>query len=167
MIYFILSTLALVAIMLLWKRAKKPFTHKNISQEALIKFLEILLFRGYDTGRLFITIPKDKRFLQFSKYIDEGSSVGLRFDFPLAEWSRNYYEPLRTALVKAGFEFNTERTGNDKMPEFTVIDLKQDLKSALALAQLVLQEIYELNRNDRVELYFENVSPKEEKIGFE
>ena len=166
MIYFLFSALALVVIMLVWKRAKKPYIHKNISQPALSKFLEVLLFRGYDAGRLFITIPNEKKFLQFSKYIDTNSSAGLRFNFPLADWSRSYYEPLKRALANAGFELDIKPTGDDRIPEFTVVDLKHNLQSALALALLVLKDIYGLNENDLVELYFENVSPKDEKIGF-
>jgi len=167
MTYFLCLALALVVIMLLWKRAKKPFMHKNISQQDLGTFLEVLLFRGYDRGRLFIRIPNDIRFLQFSKYIDKDSSVGLHFDFPLAEWSTNYYGPLKIALANAGFLFDIKPTGDGRIPEFIVVELKQNSKSALTLALLVLQDIYGLNENDPIELYFENVSPKDEKIGFE
>ena len=167
MTYFLCLALALVVIMLLWKRAKKPFMHKNISQQDLGTFLEVLLFRGYDRGRLFIRIPNDIRFLQFSKYIDKHSSVGLHFDFPLADWSRNYYERLKIALANAGFQFEIKPTGDDRIREFIVVELRQNLESALSLALLVLQDIYGLNQNDPIELYFENVSPKDEKIGFE
>lgn len=166
MIYFLFSALALVVIILVWKRAKKPFIHKNISQQSLTKFFEALLFRGHNTGCLFIGIPNETKFLQFSKYIDAQSSVGLRFDFPLADWSRNYYEPLKKALANGGFEFAIKPTGDDRIPEFIVVDLKQNLESALALTLLALRDIFRLNPNELVELYFENVSPKDEKIGF-
>ena len=44
MIYFLFLALALVVKMLLWKRAKKPFMHKNISQQDFGMFLKSCYF---------------------------------------------------------------------------------------------------------------------------
>jgi hypothetical protein len=149
-----------------WYLGKKPYLHRNIRQQDLRRYLEVLLFRGYDRGFICIQIPHDKRFLQFSKYIGANSLAGLQFDFPLAQWSTQFYEPLRKLLEEKGIPYEIKKTGQEKVREFLVVDAKQDLDLARELALLVLQGVYGLAEHACVQLYFSGVSPRDERIGF-
>ena len=150
----------------IWRRGKKPYKHRDISQDHLKQFLEVLLFRGYEGGFLCIEIPDDHRFLQFSKYVAGKDSVGLQFDFPLAAWSRAYFEPLKRILNEERIKFEIQKTVRKAVPEFLLVDVEQDLELALRLAKLTLQSVYGLDESQHVDLYFENVNPRDEKIGF-
>lgn len=156
----------LIVFGFLWHRGKTPYIHRAVHQQELRKFLEVLLYRGYDRGFICVQVPKDVRFLQFSKYIMNGQRVGLQLDFPLAPWSKDYYELLRTLLREKRILCEVEKTGQDGVTEFLVVDVKQDLSLAFDLTQLILQNLYGLDEDVRVELYFSGVSPRDERIGF-
>ena len=167
MIYVLTSFLILIIVgYFIWRKGSKPYKHKSIPQNDLKRFFEVLLYRGYDRGFLCIEVPQQDKFLQFSKYINGKKSVGIQFDFPLTEWSREYYELLRKVLIEKGIDFDIQKTEHEGVSEFLVVDLKQDLALALNLTKLILQSIYRLDENQSVDLYFENVSPKDERIGF-
>jgi hypothetical protein len=143
-----------------------PYKHRNLAQDELKEFLKVLLHRGYDRGFLCIKVPRRKEFLQFSKYIGGTKAVGLQFDFPLAEWSKGYYGALGGILDREGIQYERQATGEEGVPEFTLVDFERDLATALKLAKLVLQEVFKLDENDPVDAYFHNVSPWDERIGF-
>jgi hypothetical protein len=147
----------------------KPKIHKKISQEDLKKFLEVLLYRGYENGFMVIQVPTDrkfKRFIQFSKYIVDNRNVGLEFNYPLSEWSQPYYKKLKDILIENRIKFEIENTGHEKIPEFLVIDVKQNLDMANKISKLVFNDLYEIGKEGMIELYYHNISPREEKIGF-
>jgi hypothetical protein len=163
MIYLIFLIIIVLALSLFWVYGKKPYMHKNIALDDLKSFLEVLLFRGYDGGFISICIPDREEFLQFSKYIISENSIGLQLDFPLAKWSKHYYDSLKKLLIDQGIKFETQTTSKEEIPEFLVVDIKQDLDFAQVLIKQIIQSIYKLN-NVKVNLHFENVSPRNEKI---
>jgi hypothetical protein len=169
MIYLIVVVVFSILIGSFLYFGNKPKIHKNISQDDLVKYLEVLLFRGYNKGFIIIRLPKDKkfkRFLQFRKYIEDKKKVGLQFAYPLSSWSKPYYEKLKAILKERKIKFEIEKTECEEVPEFIIIDLKKDLAMAVLLSRLIINQLYGLKSNDCVELYFENVSEEEEKIGF-
>lgn len=169
MIYLFISVVIFILLILFWYFGKKPAIHKNISQEDLKKYFEVLLYRGYDRGYMIIQVSMDKRFkrfLQVSKYIGDKNKLGLQFDYPLANWSKPYYEKFKSILNKNRIKFEIEKTDQDKIPEFLVIDVEKDLDKAYKISKLALQELYSLSPDDLIKLYFINVSEEDEKIGF-
>jgi hypothetical protein len=156
-------------LVLLWYLDRKPYIHKKISQNNLKRYFDALLYRGYDGGFITIQIPSDKKFkwfIQFAKYIECEKKVGLRFGYPLCEWSEPYYEKLKGILEREQIEFEILKTGENGVSEFIFVDVKKNLDMAARISTLTLQEVYNLNPNDFIELYFVNVSAKDEKIGF-
>lgn len=169
MIFLIIIIFIIAVLFAFWYLDRKPLILRKISQNDLNVHLRNLLNRGYDRGFMIIQIPQDKkfkRFIQFTKYIDSKKNVGLQLDYPLADWSMPYYEKLKLVLEKNKIEYGIEKTEEEGVPEFLVIDIEKDLKKAGIITKLILQEVYGLSDNDLVELYMVNVSPKEEKIGF-
>jgi hypothetical protein len=168
MIYFTILISIIIFIWAILHFGNKPKIHRKIPQNNLKKYLEVLLNRGYDRSFIIIQVPWDKkfkRFLQYTKYIGD-NNVGLEFDYPLAEWSKPYYDKLKSILQKSHIGFEIEKTDQKEVPEFLVIDIKKDLEMASKISILVLQDMYNLGPNDFVELYFYNISPREERIGF-
>jgi hypothetical protein len=171
--YLLISVvILLLTVYLLWQYGKRPARHKVHAQGDFTKFLEALLYRGYDKGFLIIEAPTKERFLQFRKYIKSKGHVGLQFDFPLAPWSTKYYERLKKLLDERGYEYEIDPTdtldapGSNLVTEFLFLDLKQNLESANELTRLCLLEVFKLKPEETVTLYFVGGSPLEEKIGF-
>ena len=162
----ILLVVVVLAVLAFFWWGKKPHKHRNIAQDQLEEFLEALFYRGYDGGFICIEIPKSRSFIQFSKYMGTRGVVGLQFDFPLADWSKEYYAKLSSVLNDRAVKYEIQSTGEAGVSEFLVVDLKQDVKMASYLAKLVIQDVFDLGKDDCVDLYFENVSPRNEKIGF-
>ena len=169
MTYILIFGVVSILLILFWYFGKKPAIHKNISQANLKKYFEVLLYRGYNGGHMIVQVSRDKkfkRFLQFSKYIGDKKNVGLQFDYPLADWSKPNYEKFKNILNENRIEFDIEKTEQEKVPEFLVVDVKKDLDKADKISKLVLQQLYSLSPDDLIELYFVNVSEEDEKIGF-
>ena len=162
--YVLLLTAAAIAG--LWYIGRKPYKHRRVPQANLNTYFEALLNRGFNGGVLIIEIPGSPLFLQFSKYIFRDGHVGLRFVFPLAPWSESYYEQVCRELSKRGFDLVTLPTSKGQVSEFLTVDLKQNIAEAVNVARLVIQSVYRLKEDQTLELYFHNVSPKNERIGF-
>jgi hypothetical protein len=152
-----------LALYLFWAYGKRPYWHKNIALDDLKRFLELLLFRGYNGGFISICIPDREEFLQLSKYITRDNSIGLQLDFPLAKWSKHYYDSFKELLIDQGIRFEIQATSDENIPEFIVVDMKQDLDFAQVLIKKIIQNIYKFNVV-KVDLHFQNVSPRDEKI---
>lgn len=175
MTYLIVGLVVAIALVILFRWwAKRPLRHRlNVAQGDYRRYLEALLNRGYDRGFMVIQAPDRKRFIQFSKYMKDAQVPGLQFDFPQAAWSQEYSERLKALLDQRNYKYEiqtVEPSPKDKsanaVSEFVVIDLQQDLKAAAELSKLVFLEVFKLNSSDTVALWFVNVSPWDEKIGF-
>ncbi len=165
-LFFILFVLTAVALTCFWYFGRKHYKHKVVPQRDLSRYFEALFTRGFNGGFLVIEVPNSPLFIQFSKYVLKNGHVGLQFDFPMAPWSEKYYELLKQELSKMSFELSTRPTSGSKVREFLTVDLKQDIVSATTLARFVLQSVFGLDRDQTVTLYFENISPKDERIDF-
>lgn len=159
---FVIAILLLFAARKLLARAPR---YRRTVQDDLTKFFTTLFERGYDRGFLVIEAPRE-RFIQFSKYIKKKGEVGLLFDFPLAPWSEKYYETLKKTLYERGIDYEIRSTGADNVAAFITIDFKKDFTKAMEVAKLVLVEVFLLQPTDKLKLYFDNINPRDERVGF-
>jgi hypothetical protein len=161
-IVIVIAALLGAGPILFWHYGKKPYKHKGLAVDDLEKYFATLLNRGFNGGFLVIEVPKRPLFIQFSKYIGKQGSIGLQFDFPRVGWSENYYELVKNEASKSKFQFSLQR-GSDHT-EFITINLNQDIAQAVVLSKLVLQSVFKLDPATKLNLFFGNVSPKDEKI---
>lgn len=162
----IIIILIIFGFWLIIKFGMKPYVHKNVSQNDLKKYLKTLLYRGYDKGFMCIDLPGRKGiFLQLNKYIQE-NDTGIQLCFPLANWSKTYYNDIKKVLIKQSIPFSIEKKETDNVPVFLIVDFDKDLEMAYRVVKMILQEIFKIGENTLVNLYFENISPREEKVGF-
>jgi hypothetical protein len=168
MIIYIVTGILIVLLLLYaaWKFLLGPVRYGRIVQDDLSKFFKTLLDRGYDRGFLVIETPDKKRFLQFRKYIISRGEVGIQFDFPLAPWSEGYYAALNKILYDRQIAYEAKTTGEDPVAAFITVDLSRDIKKANELAKIVLLEVFMLRASDRIKLYFNNINPRDQKVGF-
>ncbi len=159
------ALVVLVVLVILWQVGKRPYRHRGVSQDDLVKYFSALLKRGYNGGNMTIETSRRRLFLQFAKYIDAAGVAGLQFDFPHAPWSRQYYPILAAELREAGFEFETQEVSGGDVSEFLVIDLCKDLEKAQDLARLSLQRVFGLAPEEAVVVYLRHGSPWDETIG--
>lgn len=166
--------LAILIAFLVWfgLRRSKPLKHKiALSDVAFHKILSVLFYRGYEGGLLIIQARGGQPFIQFLKYIDD-AGVGIRSDFPLAPWSKGYFDRLRQSLDQRSTKYSIydvpeSESLNNPVTKFIEIDFGQDLDAASELARLTLVDVFNLNPDEILTYYFEGVSPKDEKIGFD
>ena len=167
MISLLVSAIALLLLgAILYHYGKRPYRHKRVVADDLSNLFKVLLYRGYDGGLMFIEAPDRKRFLQFRKYIKSKSNVGIELGFPLAPWSGEYYEIVKESLERKGIDYSIAGTSGRVTTEFLLIDLKQDVGKGVEVARLILGEVFGLIPDETISLYYVNVSPKEERIGF-
>jgi hypothetical protein len=161
-----LGVLAVILVLFVARKilARAPRYRRTV-QDDLTKFFKTLFERGYDRGFLVIEAPRD-RFIQFSKYIRKKGDLGLQFDFPLAPWSEKYYETLKRTLYERGIDYEIQSTGEDTIAAFISIDCKKDFTKAMDVAKLVLVEVFLLQPTDKLKLYFYNINPRDERVGF-
>lgn len=159
---FLIAILLLYALRKILARAPR---YTRTVQDDLTKFFETLFERGYDRGFLVIEAPRN-RFIQFSKYIRKRGELGLQFDFPLAPWSQKYYETLKKTLYERAIDYEIQSTGEDNVAAFITIDFKTDFTKAMDVAKLVLVQVFLLQPTDKLKLYFHNINPRDERVGF-
>lgn len=164
MLYTIIILTILFVVIVLWKRGKKPYKHIGVSQDDLKRFLETLLFRGYDNGVMYVQMP-NKIKLEFSKYVNEKNLASIQFSFPLAEWSKSYYDRFKAVLIENDVKFKVRKIQKEEALELLLVDFKQDIEFGQKLARLVFRDLFGLKDGDNVDIYFENVSARDEKIG--
>lgn len=161
MFYSIIILSILFIIVILWHYGKKPYKHLDISQNELEKYLKILLFRGYENGVMYIEVSNNIK-LKFSKYMYEKNLMGIQYSFPLEKWSKTYYDLLKKVLYDNNIKFKIDKNEDDDFFELLIVDLKQDIKWAQNVATVILQDVFALKNSDKVNLYFENVSARNE-----
>jgi hypothetical protein len=152
---------------------RRPPKYKVAAGGDLSKFFKALLYRGYSNGLMMIETPKrTEPFVQFSKYIS-GGPPGLQSHFPRAEWSLSYFAVLKVWLDNEGYAYEvidadmTERPESYKpVHEFICVDFKQDIVAACKFARFALMECFGAPPERIFHLYFMNIGPLEEKIGF-
>lgn len=141
---------------------KFPYVHRKIPQLDLETYLDILLRSGFEGGFIVIRLPKDPRFIQFARRYE--GHPGLELGFPNAPWSREYFRVLQQVLQRHEIPYFTKRMaeeGEEPVTEFLYVNSGEDVYAAGDLSRTIFQEVFGLDEDTRVELYFRDVSPKE------
>ena len=160
----------------------------NIAQGNWRRYIETLLFHGYDRAFMMVEAPSGKRprrfgnltvlfeapakthFMQFTKHITE-SGVILQLQFAHAPWSARYYQQLQRILKQREYYFDIwpvrpEDKFAPEIDEFIVVYLGQDVQRAVMLTKLILLDIFNLNPSDNASVWFGNIGSSRRKIGF-
>ena len=82
-----------------------------------------------------------------------GALPGLKFVFPLADWSANYYENIKSLLKENNIEFDVKGSIQKEQPEYLSVDFGSNIPEAADLSRMIFREIYGLNQGDPVELF--------------
>ena len=160
----------------------------NIAQGNWRRYIETLLFHGYDRAIMMVEAPSGKRpwhfgpltvlyeapakthFMQFTKHITE-SGVILQLQFARAPWSARYYQQLQDLLKQREYYFDLwpvrpEDKFAPEIDEFIVVYLGQDVPRAVMLIKLILLDIFNLNPSDNASVWFGSIGSFRKKIGF-
>lgn len=160
----------------------------NIAQGNWRRYIETLLFHGYDRAFMMVEAPSGKQprrfgnltvlfeapakthFMQFTKHITE-SGVILQLQFAHAPWSARYYQQLQGLLKQREYYFDIwpvrpEDKFAREIDEFIVVYLGQDVQRAVMLTKLILLDIFNLNPSDNASVWFGNIGSSKRKIGF-
>lgn len=186
-------TVAIVFVALMFILIAVPAKNVvNIAQGNWRRYIETLLFYGYDRAFMMVEAPSGKQpwrfgkwfgnltvlyeaparthFMQFTKHITE-SGVILQLQFAHAPWSARYYQPLQDLLKQREYYFDIwpvrpEDKFGPEIDEFIVIALEQDVQRAIILIKLILLDIFKLNPSDNASVWFGNIGSSKRKIGF-
>ena len=111
-----------------------------------------------------IEIPNTSLFIQYLKYINNNIS-GIQLDFPCVKWSIKYYEKFKSELYINDIAFEIIKNINESVVEIIRIDFKKDLELANDISMMILNNVFLISPEEKVQLYFKKLSPHEEKIG--
>lgn len=143
----------------------QPKKYKNMDQEKINKFLNILLKRGLHGGVLVIKIPNTKMFIQFKKYVED-EKIGLSLDFPKAPWSNNYYDMVKKLIIdnQISTEIINQLDVNikGKVTEFLIADFERNIFAAFDIAKKIINHIYAYDSSKPVTMYFIRINPLDE-----
>ena len=150
----------------------KPAIHAGLDGARMRLMLEMLYYRGFDGAVLFLEVPGSKAFLQIRKEIRSPGRVILKSEFPLVPWTRDYYPRVAAYLDSVGIPHvdslrasSTEYEG--PAPERALmIELGNDLQTAERYIDHVSRHILAIDPARQLEATFQNVSPRDVKIGF-
>jgi hypothetical protein len=116
----VLSIVAVLFFLLSWWGAK-PIYYRHVAPEGFSEFTESLLAQGGHGTLLFFRHEGSPWFVQFAKCLAPKRMI--HFAFPDAPWSRDFYEPVQSALAAAGYRCGSRDTGNDRQTRrFLCID---------------------------------------------
>jgi len=158
-IFFVIVTVCLLLIKGFIQSGNSAYTSENFSL-----LLDVLLKRGFDGGTLVLSQNKSDKFLQFRKYILVEGSLGIKMDFPKADWSSEYFDLLREYLTINNISYEEIKAINENELDFIIVNLKEDICFSSELSCYVFETIM---KNDKETLYtasYENVSPWDEVI---
>src|SRR5262245_34545701 len=110
-----------VASLLYWY-GSRPIYYRGQPRDSIERFVRDLIAQGGDGSLLIICHEGSDRFVQFAKYIISAQKRNLRFGFPDAPWSRNYFEPVKEALLAEGFLCSEEHMAESDVRRFLVVD---------------------------------------------
>lgn len=163
----IFVAVAALGLVVLARIGRKPVRHKGVYPDRIGRFLEVLLRRGYNGGVAVFEVNerrRQRRFIQFVKYIRRPGEIGIAFAFPNAPWSREYVEPVRAMLAASGVAATASATGRDDTTEFVNADLGSDIDGGVRLADKVFQAVFHLPSDTRVDALLINVNPRDELV---
>lgn len=150
----------------------KPATHSELDSKKMRAMIEMLYYRGYDGGILFVEVRGDDRFLQLRKQIRAKGDVSLRCDFPTVAWSEPYYEKVKEYLDGAGISYRdsfgpTDLSVHGPPPQRTlVITFGNNVDTAAQFVNHVFRAVFNVDPFTRAVATVENVDPRDTRIGF-
>lgn len=137
---FMIIGFCLVLLALFLYFLKKPVRHEITSIEALHKHFEDFLLQ-FDVGSiLFVTHKKMKYFVQFVLESRNGDSFVLKYGFPDAPWSRDFFPNVQKSMEDNHVKFELKRTGDFKVSRFLEVRTS-DLNEAVTLAQMTVEAL--------------------------
>jgi len=139
----------------------KRFRYKNVSQSDLNEFINELLFNSPDWANFLIFLPDLKEIFGFRR----AQGTVFQLHFPISLKARLYYEEIKTLLKKQGIDSDIEdRVYGKKTRRFLLIDIQQNVEVAYEIIRVVLQELFSLKADSRVEVYYTIDSPSLKKF---
>jgi len=116
---YIFGGVALIVFFVRWLNA--PYYYRNIETDGFARYIKIFI-QQFGTGSvLLIKHEGSNKFIQFAKYGDKKNDV-LRYGFPCARWSQNYFDNVKKRLVEKNLNVQVQPTGNDHIKSFLEID---------------------------------------------
>jgi hypothetical protein len=149
-----------IFLLIVWKWLSSPVSHRTTPAE-LGPFLEALLRRGHNGARMFVDVPGEQEYLQFTKYIASPGRFGLEMAFPDAGWSRQSYANVRRFLSTQQLPLREERTGRPDTVAFLNVDFARDVDRAAEVAAALLSEHLQVAPNRRVVVRLLDISPND------
>lgn len=148
----------MIVVFIVWW-ARRPLYHRGVKPRDFQKFLGVLVTDSVDGSLLFIQHEGSEKFVQFAKYGDNQQQSVLRFGFPDAPWSRQYFEPMVEMFKKMGIPFDIVTTGEELVRRFLEINLKDEnieskTSKATQIAMLAF-EVMGLTECDTYKVNFE------------
>src|SRR5262245_22075958 len=118
MIWILLIVSLVVTGFILLRQLNKPKYYRGVTLNSFPKFIDGMMDQGGDGALLFFDHEGSNKFLQFAKYIESSSRRNLHFGFPLAPWSREYYETLKDSLASEGFHWVEKNASEGVVEKF-------------------------------------------------
>jgi hypothetical protein len=109
-------------------------------------YLVMLLERGRESSFVIFEEMTAERFLQFRKSAQSTPTDGLECHFPLAAWSRDYYQQLQDMLSRQSIPFDMVIGSGEPVSRFIRIDFGQDVNKACRFVEDVFVQVFQLDR---------------------
>lgn len=159
------AAVLLLALSVTWGR--RPAVHRATAED-LDEFIRTLLRRGHDGGILLIEEDlssfRQRRFIQFSKYIAGPGRYGVELAFPCSPWSEGYFPTLRATLDEWGLPYRLERTGQPQTKAFLNVDVARRTDDGVRIARFILRDLFAFPADAPLRMSFRNISPHDELI---
>lgn len=145
------ATLAAVAVIIIGATKlrrlyrKQMSTFENLGIDQVRFYLAMLLERGRDGSFIIFEEMSGERFLQFRKNVHGAASSSLGCDFPLASWSRLYYQSIQDMLTAQNKPFDLVIGSGDPVSRFIRVDFRQDVDAACRFVQDVFTHIFQMS----------------------
>jgi len=129
----------------------RRFRYGMLSQLDLKEFVQDLLLRDPQVAQILIFLPERKEMLSFRRA--RGSVFQLHF--PVSFEARRHFDRIGEILKTRNIESNLETRVYARKPRgFLLIDIHEDSDTAFEIIKAVLQGLFLLNDDDKVEVYY-------------
>jgi len=139
----------------------KRFRYGMVSQLDLKEFLCALLLSSSDLAGIFIVVPELKEIFGFKR----SQGTGFQLNFPISPKALLYYDEIKIFMDRHGINSNYEvRIYGKRKKGFLSIDAQHNIEVASEIIRIVLQELFSLKADSRVEVYYTIDSPQFKKF---
>ena len=160
-VLLILGAFAALAGLVLFfaRRGRQTANISGIGLADVRGSLQTLLRRGYDLGFVVFDVTGNERFVEFSKYMQDSSHIGLTLDFPKASWSEPSYDQVKSLLESRKIPYVVEDTPDGPVKEFIQVDIGQNLDLGADLTREIFVGIFQVSPDVRLNAEFGHVNP--------